>query len=112
MIELNTCIAKKENGFIGIYNKDGGFLGSLPAEDWELIEHGHDPIEEKWEDGNGISCTLNGWAEKLYMNAETGSVGTYDEWWYQNKYGDEVNAVDLGEVYEVYLNINGNYYGF
>ena len=38
---------------------------------------------------------------KTYMNTETGSTGTYDEWWYENESGDQVNAVDLGEVVEL-----------
>ena len=39
--------------------------------------------------------------EKMYMNFATGSVGTYDEWWYENESGETVNAVDLHEVTEV-----------
>lgn len=38
--------------------------------------------------------------EKQYMNVETGSVGTYHEWWYPTNSG-MVNAVDRGEVIEV-----------
>ena len=38
---------------------------------------------------------------KTYMNIETGSTGTYNEWWYENESGDQVNAVDLGEVVEL-----------
>lgn len=34
----------------------------------------------------------------LYINIFNGSVGTYDEWYYENVYGEIVNAVDLGEV--------------
>ena len=39
--------------------------------------------------------------EKYYMNIETGSVDTYDGWYYKNENGESVNAVDLGEVVEV-----------
>lgn len=45
--------------------------------------------------------------EPLYMNPETGSVDTYEGWWYDeldddgNYTGKKVNAVDLGEVVEV-----------
>lgn len=39
--------------------------------------------------------------EKLYMNPATGSVDSYDGWWYENDSGEKVNAVDLGEVVEV-----------
>lgn len=39
--------------------------------------------------------------EKLYMNPKTGSTGEYDDWYYTNQDGEEVNAVDLGEVVEV-----------
>jgi hypothetical protein len=44
--------------------------------------------------------------EKRYMNPETGSIDTYDGWFYKNEDGKEVNAVDLGEVVEV--DKNGN----
>ena len=39
--------------------------------------------------------------ETKYMNLATGSVDTYDGWWYEDEDGVEVNAVDLGEVEEV-----------
>lgn len=39
--------------------------------------------------------------EKTYMNIETGSVDTYDGWDYTTEDGEQVNAVDLGEVVEV-----------
>lgn len=39
--------------------------------------------------------------EKLYMNTSTGSIDSYDGWWYENDSGEKVNAVDLGEVVEV-----------
>ena len=37
-----------------------------------------------------------------YINFRTGSTGCYDDWWYTNEDGVEVNAVDLGEVAEIY----------
>lgn len=37
----------------------------------------------------------------MYMNLATGSVGTYESWYYENEDGETVNAVDLGEVVEV-----------
>ena len=40
----------------------------------------------------------------VYMNIRTGSVGTRDEWDYQDEDGNTVNAVDLGEVVEVRWN--------
>ena len=43
-----------------------------------------------------------------YMNVETGSVDDYDGWWYVDEHGEEVNAVDRGEVVEVAL-VNGEY---
>lgn len=39
-----------------------------------------------------------------YMNRKTGSVGTYDDWWYENEEGKTVNAVDLNEVVQVTWN--------
>lgn len=36
-----------------------------------------------------------------YMNIATGSVGTYEDWFYENEEGEMVNAVDLDEVVEV-----------
>ena len=38
--------------------------------------------------------------EKLYMNIETGSIDTYDKWFYEID-GIMRNAVDCGEVVEV-----------
>ena len=45
---------------------------------------------------------------KQYMNIETGSVDDYDGWWYEDENGEDVNAVDLGEVVEV-ENIGGEW---
>lgn len=44
-----------------------------------------------------------------YMNPATGSVDTYDGWWYKNEDGEMVNAVDLGEVVAVVKDGNGNW---
>lgn len=46
---------------------------------------------------------------KFYMNTETGSVDSYDGWYYTNEDGKEVNAVDLGEVVEVVKNAEGDW---
>ena len=43
----------------------------------------------------------------LYMNIETGSVDDYDGWYYDDN-GEQVNAVDSGEVVAVEL-VNGEY---
>ena len=43
-----------------------------------------------------------------YMNIETGSVDTYDGWWYEDESGILVNAVDRGEVVAV-EKIDGEY---
>lgn len=47
--------------------------------------------------------------ETKYMNVKTGSVDNYDGWFYVSDDGDEVNAVDLGEVVEVVKDKNGNW---
>ena len=47
--------------------------------------------------------------EKMYMNVETGSVDSYDGWYYENEDGKQVNAVDLGEVVEVEKDVNGDW---
>lgn len=47
--------------------------------------------------------------EKMYMNAETGSVDNYAGWDYENENGETVNAVELGEVFEVILNEDGEW---
>lgn len=47
--------------------------------------------------------------EKTYMNTETGSVGTKDEWDYVNEADQIVNGVDLGEVVEVVKDENGDW---
>lgn len=46
---------------------------------------------------------------KTYMNIYTGSVGTYNDWWYEDADGKQVNAVDLGEVVEVTQDDDGNW---
>lgn len=38
---------------------------------------------------------------KYYMNSTSGEVGTYDDWWYDDEDGEQFNAVDEGEVFEV-----------
>lgn len=40
--------------------------------------------------------------EQAYMNIHTGSTGTRDEWDYEDKDGQVVNAVDRGEVVPVF----------
>ena len=43
------------------------------------------------------------------MNPYTGSVGGYEDWYYKDdKSGQEVNAVELGEVIEVEMDSKGN----
>lgn len=69
MIELKTCKAEMTTcDYITIFDKEGNKLGTIqsnfPEEDWELIQKGHDPIEEHWEDGAGNVCTINGWGNK------------------------------------------------
>lgn len=39
--------------------------------------------------------------EPIYMNTETGSVGTRDEWNYEDENDNTLNAVDQGEVVRV-----------
>lgn len=39
--------------------------------------------------------------EKKYINLATGSIDTYDGWYYTDENGDTKNAVDEGEVFEV-----------
>lgn len=46
----------------------------------------------------------------MYMNVASGSVGDYDDWYYEDMDGREVNAVDLGEVVKVHWNkMEGNW---
>ena len=46
-------------------------------------------------------ATNKGTDMKTYMNEKTGSLDTYECWYYDNEEGITVNAVDLGEVVEV-----------
>ena len=46
--------------------------------------------------------------DQAYMNTATGSVDTYDGWWYEAPEGDQRNAVDLQEVIPVWWNKNTN----
>ena len=48
-------------------------------------------------------------AERMYMNPKTGSVGTYDDWYYTDGEGKTLNAVDEGEVVEVKKEVNGDW---
>ena len=42
----------------------GSKLGDLLALDWpEFLDEGTDPITGGWEDGNGNTCSLDGWWE-------------------------------------------------
>ena len=40
--------------------------------------------------------------DQKYMNVETGSAESRDGWWYENSSGEQLNAVDLGEVLLVF----------
>lgn len=53
-----------------VTNKDGEMLGTIvppDVEDMNLIirelANGGCPVADKWEDGMGNSCTMNGWGE-------------------------------------------------
>lgn len=46
---------------------------------------------------------------KHYMNIKTGSVDTYDGWYYKDENGVEQNGVDLDEVVEVKKNSDGDW---
>jgi hypothetical protein len=37
-----------------------------------------------------------------FMNIKTGSVGHYDDWYYETETGEIFNAVDVGEVVPVH----------
>ena len=43
----------------------------------------------------------------MYMNPVTGSVDTYQGWYYENTIGETVNAVDRGEVIDVVASCDG-----
>lgn len=45
----------------------------------------------------------------MYMNIATGSVDSYEGWDYEDENGENVNAVDLGEVVEVVKDENGDW---
>ena len=53
--------------------------------------------------------TMKAQDNKMYMNTDTGSVDSYDGWDYENGSGEQVNALDLGEVVEVEKDKNGDY---
>lgn len=53
-----------------VYNKDGELLGGIYPNDIDAMESiiadlddGSCPIAEGWEDGNGNTCTLDGWGK-------------------------------------------------
>lgn len=51
--------------YIKVRNADGAYLGNIysadPDEDWEKIANGACPSCDGWEDGNGRTCTADGW---------------------------------------------------
>jgi hypothetical protein len=47
---------------------------------------------------------------KYYMHIVTMAIDTYEGWWYENKDGEKVNAVDLGETVEVVKDEKGLYW--
>lgn len=47
--------------------------------------------------------------DAMYMNEMTGSVDTYDGWWYENEDGEKVNAVDRNEVVAVIKDKDGTW---
>ena len=53
--------------------------------------------------------TMKAQDNKIYMNTNTSSVDSYDGWDYENESGEQVNALDLGEVVEVEKDKDGNY---
>ena len=59
------CAFLGNSGIIHCYDTDGYLLGTIQANatDWELIQSGHDPIDERWEDGCGNILSLNGWEQ-------------------------------------------------
>jgi hypothetical protein len=52
---------------------------------------------------------MNEMNERMYMNPYTGSVDNYNGWNYVTEDGEQVNAVDCGEVIEVYKDDNGDW---
>lgn len=53
-----------------VYNLEESFLGEIRPDNIEDMNHciealdnGECPIRDMWEDGNGISCTIDGWTE-------------------------------------------------
>lgn len=47
---------------------------------------------------------------QIYMNATTGEIGPYQDWWYETEDGLTVNAVDRKEVTPVVWSIEGKYW--
>ena len=92
------------------------YAGAM-VDHWKVVDRcGRETICESREEadalviGSGSLClytVLPVW--KTYMNIATGSIDTYDGWWYDNENGEKVNAVDLGEVVEVKKNENGDW---
>lgn len=47
--------------------------------------------------------------DAMYMNPVTGSVDTYDGWWYEDENGEKRNAVDRNEVVAVIKDKDGTW---
>ena len=71
--EFDNCICAWQGEYvIEVYDLAENYLGTIqgtdPNEDWKLIKEGHNPINERWEDGAGNTCTLEGWDEYYRPN--------------------------------------------
>lgn len=52
---------------------------------------------------------MNAILERMYMNLATGSIDSYEGWWYEDENGCQHNAVDDGEVIEVVQDDDGTW---
>ena len=62
---FKNYVIYNETDFLRFEDKKGNLLGYLIKngnEEVEALDNGADPIAEGWEDGNGNTVTLDGWA--------------------------------------------------
>jgi hypothetical protein len=55
-----------------VYNHGGAMIGTINPDSVEVMEvliadldNGACPVADSWEDGNGNTCSVNGWGDQL-----------------------------------------------
>lgn len=91
------------NGNITHYKDNRG------NEEWQELEYYPEVIKQYGLDDERTDDLDEDKDGKFYMNTATGSVDTYQGWYYEGRNGELKNAVDEGKVVEVEKDADGNW---